>query len=164
MKRLLLCLLRMGLLSGCAVTETFETVDDEWAQSVVAPMEELSFSMPKDAAQQTVEDGSGNRLYLCDGYTLAVQTFPSGDTDGTIRNLCGYDRDSLTVLSTRLGEHKRHDWVWCAAGEGGEQLGRAVLVDAGNYHYCLSVMADAAVCGTLQTVWDGIFASVALEG
>lgn len=164
MKKCVICLiLTAGLLSGCGAAQTYETVDDEWLQSVMAPVGELSFHLPDSAAQTVVQSGSGDRLYLCDGYTLTVQTLSGGDTDASIRSLCGYDPDKLTVIQTRQEGFKRYDWVWTSVGEGGDQMGRAVMLDDGSYHYCLCVMADAGDASRLQQEWEAVFSSVSLK-
>ncbi len=155
----LLCLLL--LLSGCAA-ESMETVSDDLAQSVMAPAQEITINLPDHAASPVVDKDDGDRLYLCDGYVLAVQTMDSGDLDRTARSLSGFGRDSLTMLQTQTGQCKRYEWVWSAAGEGGDQLCRATVLDDGSYHYCLTAMADASEAGALEEQWDQIFSSFAV--
>ena len=57
---------------------------------------------------------------------------------------------------------KRYDFVWASAGENGDQLGRAVILDDGNYHYCLSVLRDADTTEKSQIVWRDVFDSFKL--
>ena len=57
---------------------------------------------------------------------------------------------------------KRYDFVWASAGENGDQLGRAVILDDGNYHYCLSVLRDADTTERSQIVWRDVFDSFKL--
>jgi hypothetical protein len=83
--------------------------------------------------------------------------------DRTARTLCGFDRERLTVMETRPGGLKRYDWTWTSAGEGGAQVGRAAVLDDGDHHYCMTVMADEAGSGDLDTRWDALFASMALR-
>lgn len=147
------------LLCGCASKETFETVDDALVQPVVNAQREVVLTVPDSAAAEVMESEDGARLYFCDGYTMTVQTLTGGDLNRSVETLCGYSSDTLTVLQTQDGQWKRQEWIWVSAGEGGEQLGRGVLLDDGSYHYCLTVMADAAAAGTLEAEWDAVFAS-----
>ena len=57
---------------------------------------------------------------------------------------------------------KRYDFVWASAGENGDMLGRAVILDDGNYHYCLSVQRPADPEKTSQVVWSQVFQSFSL--
>ena len=54
----------------------------------------------------------------------------------------------------------RWDWVWTAAGEGGDAVGRAAVLDDGVYHYCVSVMAEAGEAGALETQWSALMGSI----
>jgi hypothetical protein len=57
-----------------------------------------------------------------------------------------------------LADHGiRYDCVWTAAGETGLQLGRACVLEDGNYHYVLSVMAPEEETGRLREVWQNLF-------
>ena len=53
----------------------------------------------------------------------------------------------------------RYDCAWTAAGETGSRIGRATILDDGNYHYTMTVMADSADAGTLQETWQELFAT-----
>ena len=77
--------------------------------------------------------------------------------------LCGYGTGQLTMLETGLGGVKRYDWTWTSAGEGGVQVGRGAVLDDGDYHYCVTVMADEASSGGLDTQWDTLFSSLGLK-
>ena len=65
-------------------------------------------------------------------------------------------------METAAGGVARHEFVWAAAGETGEQLGRGVILDDGNYHYCLSVLHKTAPEEKTQISWDRVFASFCL--
>lgn len=156
MMAIVLCVL---LLSGCAAVETFETVSDELVQPVMAQERKITVSLPEEAVAAVVEAGDGSKLYLCDGYTVCLQTMEAGDLQRTIRSLSGFDRDQLTVLERKCDGGQRYEWVWSAAGEGGDQLCRATVLDDGAYHYCLTAMADAEAGATVQGTWDTVFSS-----
>ena len=162
MKKCWIFVLAALLLTGCAGKETVETVGDELLQPVMAPAGELSLKLPDSATAQTIESEDGGKLYFCDGYVLTVQTLDGGDMERTARELCGFETDSLPILETVTQDFKRRDWVWTAAGEGGDQVGRAAVIDDGHYHYCVTVMADADAAGKLETQWNTLFASLGL--
>lgn len=163
MKKCWICVFAALLLTGCGTRETFETVNDEILQPVMAPAGELSLQLPQSATAQAVQSEDGAKLYFCDDYVLTVQTLDGGDMERTARELCGFKTDSLRVMETVSGEYKRRDWVWTAAGEGGDHIGRAAVLDDGHYHYCVTVMADAGAAGDLEPEWNALFGSLHLS-
>ena len=163
MKKICWLLLAAVLLCGCSADQVVETVTDELLISAMAPQKNLSVKLPANAAKSALAAEDGAQLYFCDGYVLTVQTVPGGDLNQTARILCGYDRDRLTVMETKLGGVKRYDWTWTSAGEGSMQVGRAAVLDDGDYHYCVSVMADEAGSGSLESQWDALFTSLSFQ-
>ena len=160
MKRILLVLLMSLLLAGCAEAELGETVADVWQEAVtVAAPRETRLELPGEAVACAMESDTG-RLYFGDGYEVMVQTLSSGDLDATIRSLTGFDREDITVLQSQSGP-KRWEFAWASAGEGGERLGRGVVLDDGNYHYCLTVLQDADD-DDCQIIWSQVFNSFEL--
>ena len=155
--KVLCVLLVLLLFSGCAVRETFETVSD-WYYEPVISASAIQVSLPGDAAVLASMDDSGS-IYLCEGYTLCLQTFSSGDLDKTLRTVTGFGADRLQLIRTEQAGLKRYDFVWAAAGENGDQLCRGAILDDGNFHYTLSVMSDADKAGDFGEIWDGIFDS-----
>lgn len=150
------------LLTGCGTQQTMETISDEFDVSVMAEVQQISISLPEDAALASLESAEAGKLYLCDGYYVTVQTMESGDMDRTLRAVTGFSKDQLTVIQTEPGELTRYDCAWCAVGEGGDQICRGVVLDDGNYHYVVTVMADAAKAGQLSAVWQHILDSAKL--
>lgn len=159
MKKWWICFGLVFLLTGCAAAETFETVGDELLQPAMAEVGEITLSLPENASAQTMLSGEGDKLYFCDGYTATVQTMARGDLERTCKALCGFGRDSLNIVETVSNGHQRWDWVWTAAGEGGDAVGRAAVIDDGKYHYCVTVMADAAQAGALEGEWTALLQS-----
>lgn len=162
MKKCWLVLALLLCLTGCSATETLETVSDVYDVPVMVQMQKLELTLPKEAAAASMENPDAGRIYLCDGYTLTVQTLDAGDLDRTLRQLTGYGRQQLTVMQTKRGDAACYESVWSAAGEGGDQVGRAVILDDGGYHYAVTVMADSAVAGDLTATWQEILDSVKL--
>ena len=153
-------LLAVLLLTACGAQETVETVADDMAVPVMAEPREIAVDLPGDGEQTVVEGASGN-LYLGSDYSIAIETLDAGDLDRTIYDLTGFHKSDLTVITTESDGVKRYEFVWAAAGETGEQLGHGVILDDGNYHYCMSVLrpAEAEVS---QIIWDDVYHSFSL--
>lgn len=162
MKKLVIILLLAALLAGCGATETFETVADEYLLPVSSTRQEVSLALPEQADVQVMKDAEGGALYLCNGYSLTVQTAESGDLGRTIETATGFPREQLQVMESRQGEYKRYEAVWAAAGENEPQIGRICVLDDGAYHYVLTAMTDASAAGQLQKELQAVFASFSL--
>lgn len=149
------------VLCGCKTADTFETISDEPVQAVMAQPGNITIALPGEAAMPAVESEQG-RIYVCEDYEIAVQTMEAGDLNKTIESICGYSRDALTVMETEDNGVKRYEFVWVSAGERGDRLGRAVVLDDGSYHYCLSALHDADTAEKSQISWRDVFSSFAL--
>lgn len=146
------------LLCGCTAEETMETVADDLVQPVMAAPREIQVQLPENAVAPVLESGE-EQVYLCDGYEIIVETKNAGDVGATIRAVSGFDREELTVIETQWQDVSRYEFVWAAAGEKGDRLGRAVVLDDGMYHYCLSVLRDASASENTQIQWNDVFRS-----
>lgn len=158
MKRCVCALVMVLLLCGCRAEETLETVSDEWIVPAMAQPRQISVRLPDNALAPVLEQ-EGRQLYIADGYEIMLETLSSGDLNATIQALSGYEKAQLTVLETRQDGADRYDFVWTTAGERGDRLGRAVILDDGDYHYCMSVLRDS---GETMTVWRDVFGSFTL--
>ena len=161
MKKYLWMLLICLLLCGCKGQETMETIADEILLPVMAQPRDISVELPGETALPVVENDAG-RLYLCNEYEIVLQTLDAGDLGRTMQTLSGMALEDLTVMETQAEDGKRYEFVWTSAGEGGEQLGRAVVLDDGTYHYCLSVLRNADKADKSQTNWNRVFQSFKL--
>ena len=162
MKKCWIIGLLLLILCGCGAQQTFEPVLDDYELPAAAPLHAVSVALPEDAAQPVLQSADAGKLYFCDGYTLSVQTVAGGDLDRTFRGLTGYGKDSLVVIATRRQDADCYECAWTSAGEGAQQVGRAVVLDDGNSHYAVTVMADVGSAGQLRPVWDELLASVVL--
>lgn len=160
MKKFGVLFFAMLMLTACASQQTAETVADDMAVPVMAEPRKISVDLPEDGEQTVVEGVSGN-LYLGSGYTIAIETLDAGDLDRTVYDLTGFHKTSLTVITTESDGVKRHEFVWATAGETGEQLGHGVILDDGNYHYCMSVLRPAEA-EMSQIIWDQVYQSFSL--
>lgn len=161
MRKLALILLMTLLLSGCAAEETFETIADELVLPVMAQPRQISVNLPDNAVAPVLEGGS-EQVYLSEDYEIIIETLSSGDLNATVQSLSGYEKSELTVMETRQNDVARYEFVWVSAGEKGDRLGRAVILDDGSYHYCMSVLRDAESTEKSQIVWSEVFGSFSL--
>ena len=159
MKKFWILLIVAIFLTACGGQETMETVSDIYDIQAMSQLRRLDLQLPEDAVVESMENDNAGVIYFCDGYTLTVQMAESGDLDRTLRQTTGFGRDQLTVMQTLQEDVKRYDCVWSAVGEGGDQIGRAAVLDDGGYHYVVTVMADASVAGELTPIWQDILGS-----
>lgn len=150
------------LLSGCAAQETFETISDVISSEGSAQMLRMSLSLPQDAAAPTVESDDA-RLYQCGTYSICIETLSGGDIEKTIEQITGYASDELTVMQTQRDGFDCYEFVWVSAGENGDQVGRALVLDDGNYHYAVSTLTDADHAQEHKNAWDAMFQSASLD-
>ncbi len=160
-KCIVIVLVLAAVLTGCAAQETMETIADDLAAPVMAVPREISIQLPEEAASPAVESGNG-RLYICEDYEISVQILDGGDLDRTVKTLSGYDRQALTVINTQQDTLGCYEFVWASAGEQGDRVGRAMVLDDGSYHYCVSVLGDAEQAVENQVFWDDMFGTFTL--
>ena len=157
MKKIVVLLATVMLLVGCSAPTDYETMKDVYGEQQLPQKKEVSFTLPKDASTQSIQSSYG-QLYFCDDYEITIQTFSSGDLDATLRELTGFGREKLSVIE----RNGRYECVWTAVGEAGNVVGRAAVLDDGNYHYCMSVMADEDDALQLKAAWQALFDSFIL--
>lgn len=162
MKKLIIALLCVVLLAGCGAKETFETVDDLVVQPAMAQAQQVYLSFPEETAVETMDNGTRGKLYLCDGYTITVQTYASGDLDRTVEETTGFSRERISLIETLQNNVKHYDCAWSAVGENGDQICRAAILDDGNYHYVVTLMTPAENAESLRQTWQAILGSVSL--
>lgn len=150
-------------LTGCSIEDTLETISDLYDIPVMAQMQQVELALPKEASVPSMENPEAGKIYLCDGYTLTVQTMESGDLDKTLRQLTGFGKSQLTLMQTRRGDADCYECVWTGVGEGGDQMSRAMVLDDGSFHYAVTVMAAAEDAGEFAKTWQEIFDSVKLS-
>lgn len=150
MKKILCLVLLALLLAGCGAEPTFETIGDLQVQTASAPAQQIFLDLPKNAKLETMGAQGQDKLYLCDGFTVSVQTLEAGDLDRTLRSATGYGKEELTLMQTGAADSKIYRCVWAAAGEGQTQVGKTCIVDDGSYHYVLTVMVPEEDAGRLN--------------
>lgn len=162
MKRLWSVVAVCLLLAGCGGQETLETISDDLVAPVLAQPRKITVELPDNAVAPVLESDS-EQLYFSEDYQIMVETMSGGDLDATVRTLSGCDREKLMLIETYQDGATRYDFVWASAGEGGDLLGRAAILDDGTYHYCLSVLRPADTTQNSQISWRDVFTSFGLE-
>ena len=161
MKRTIVLLAFVLLLTGCSQGADFETMQDVYGEQQLPAMQQVQYQLPEDASAQAIQSSYG-QLYFCDGYDITLQTFSAGDLDRTLRELTGFPRAELSVIETGTKGIARYEFVWSAAGEEGDMVCRAVILDDGNYHYCMTAMAEEEHVLQLRDTWQALFDSFIL--
>lgn len=161
MKKWFVFFLAAVLLGGCGAQDVFETVADEYVAPAMAAPREISVRLP-DGASSPVWDSEGAQVYLSEEYEIIIETLSGGDLNATVAAVSGFNREDLTMVETRRDGLKRYDFVWTSAGEGGDRLGRGVILDDGEYHYCMTAIRDADRTNRTQIVWRDVFNSFSL--
>lgn len=160
MKKLWMVLVVMVLLTGCSL-QTFETVEDLNDVPAIAQPATLLIDLPEEAAAPAMEGSSGT-LYFCGDYEIMVEVMPSGNLDRTLETLTGFCSDELKLMKTDRCGADCYESAWSAAGEAGDHVGRVLILDDDDFHYCVSVMASAENAGSCAEEWNEILESVAL--
>lgn len=162
MKKVLCLILSAFLLTGCATQTAMETVADELDVPVMANPRQVIIDLPQEAGIAAMESENG-RLFLCDDYTVSIETMASGDLDATLKSLTGRGEDALTLVETQQGNCKRYDFVWAGTDDDGEFTGRGSIIDDGVYHYCLSLVRPLEKVNSSQVVWRQVFNSFSVS-
>ena len=157
MKRMLFIVLLAMMLTGCGAAPTFETVADQPDVEIAVQPQKILLELPKDAVVQTAEQGDA--LYLCDGFTVSVQTMEAGDLDSTLRSTTGYGKEELTLIQMEGADGTHYRCVWATTGEGQTQVGKICIVDDGNFHYVLTVMIPEESAGQLAAQVQSVMES-----
>ncbi len=161
MKKALCVLLMMLVLSGCS-QEEYETMADEYTPMPPQPRADMVLALSQEVETAALESEGRQSLYFCDGYTVCQETFASGDLDATLRQITGFSREQLTLVTQNQGGIKRYDFVWTCTGEGGDQVCRGSILDDGSYHYAVTAMAGEEKAGALKDDWNQLFASFSI--
>lgn len=150
------------LLAGCGGEKALETVSDVEDTPVIATEQRILLQLPQELSSPVLQSEKNGTLYICDDYSVTVQTVASGDLNETVRNATGMNRADLQIMQTQQNDIKRYQWVWATGGEKGTQVGRGCILDDGNYHYVLTAIADENAVSRVQSSWKALFSSFRL--
>ncbi|MBE6950660.1 MAG: hypothetical protein E7451_04910 [Ruminococcaceae bacterium] len=159
MKILLWMVVLMMCFTGCGADAepVFETVEDEIVEVAAAEPAPISVWLPDGAAAQTMAETG--ECYVWGECELRIQTLDGGDIRATLEQLTGLSADKLTVMEYERDGMQLYQTVWSCTSEEGITLGRCMVADDGNYHYCVSLTAPeeadvsddyAQICASLD--------------
>lgn len=165
MKKVCLVLAAALCLGGCVnMTEPMmETVADGIIEPVMAEPAPVAVWVPEEAAAQTMAEAG--ECYTWGEKELRIQTLDGGDIRSTLQTLTGLDPERLTVMEYVRDGVQLYQTVWSCTSEEGITLGRCMVADDGNYHYCISLLSpeneDTAeefsrICASLDLSGEGI--------
>ena len=161
MKKLCVMVALMGILAGCTVQETMETVADD-ILTVQSQPRTIRVELPEETVLPAMETDTGT-LYICREFEVSVQTLAGGDLERTVGSLTGFSTDDVTIMETAAGGFTRYDLVWSCAGELGPEVGRAAILSDGNWHYCLTAMTPEENAQSYREIFSGRFESFTLD-
>ena len=162
MKKLWVIPILALLLAGCGGEKSLETVGDIQETPEIAMEQRVLLQLPQELSSPVLQSEKTGTLYICDDYSVTVQTVASGDLGATIRNATGMSREDLQIMQTEENGVKRYRWVWATGGESGAQVGRGCVLDDGHYHYLLTALADEDAVSRVQSAWKEMFSSFRL--
>ena len=136
-------------------------VTDEMVMPASAQPRKILLTLPEETLLPAMETDHGT-LYLCDGYDVATQTMESGDLDATVRTISGFGMEELTIMQTKADDYTCYEFVWTAATDLGQQVGRAMILEDADYHYAICAVAPEKDAEEYQQIWNGIFDSVTI--
>ena len=118
MKNLCAVFLLVVMLAGCSSAKDYEGMSDVYAEQPLPSAAQMLVSLPPDAAVMTAEDGQTESIWLCDGYTVTVQTLASGDLSAPLQKVTGYEREQLAVMKLEKdGLPGENDTVFICHGD-----------------------------------------------
>lgn len=161
MKVMMILLMTLLILTGCSQAQMYETITDEPVAAVSAQPREIRFDLAQEPVLPAMES-DGGQLYLCGDFDVMIQTLDSGDLNDTVFRVSGFTPEELTLIQTASGDVDKYEFVWTSVTEEGHVIGRATILDDGNYHYALSTTVDAELIEEYQEIWNGIFESFEL--
>ena len=159
--KILVLLMIVLMLTGCGPAQVYETVTDELVLPVSVQPREIRFDLAQEPVLPAMES-EGGLLYLCGDFDVMVQTLEAGDLNDTVYRISGFLPEELTLIQTGEGDVDKYEFVWTSATDGGHMIGRATVLDDGNYHYALSATVNADLIEEYQEIWNGIFESFEL--
>lgn len=159
MKKLVWLVVLMMCFTGCGndAEPVFETVADEILEPAAADPASMAVWLPEGAAALTMAEAG--ECYAWGENELRLQTLQGGDIRATLQQLTGLDPERLTVMEYERDGLQLYQTVWSMTGEEGVSLGRCMVADDGNYHYCISMVSPetadvgeefARICASLD--------------
>ncbi len=144
-KKLLVFVGMLGLLTGCGATPTWEYVQDRvMPEEVVCWQEEaytISLGLPQDCA--LLKEELGRSVYGKDDLEVEKRMFLTSGKENAIKTVSGLDASQLTVMETTRFGMPEYQFAWYQEQEQGGRLCRADLII--HDQECYAVICSSAV-------------------
>lgn len=144
MKKLLVGLLCLLPLCGCAAETQWETVSDTIDDAVaVSSLGEqpyqISFSVPMDAVLETFSQTNTSTVYShAEGdYEISALVMETTGIDEVIQELTGYVPEVVQTVQTERYGMPQYQFVWYSQSEDGGWLHQASVLTDVEYSYAL---------------------------
>ena len=164
MKNIIIFLLTILTMTGCATEPTFETIGNVWDNpQMQASPASIEFALPDDAQMEVMESTDTCKSYQIGDWMLWTEIHSGGDVAATMETLTGINTDALNIISHPVGNYQCHETAWAASGEEGEYVIRTAVIPYGQYHYCLSMKAPKEDAQQVGSFFSGILRNVYLN-
>lgn len=157
MKWLLVGICVIEMLCGCSSHKNYETISDEIVTPIMAEPMQITADFPPDVSVYALEHNG--MICVGEGYSLCIETMTGGDLNNTVKKCTGYSAQNLNLIQTKRDGMTLYETAWSCMGEHGDQVGRLLVLDDGQYHYTLYALTDAEEMGQLQSVIQPVFQS-----
>ena len=162
MKILLIFVLLLYSMAGCGTQVVYETIGNscEEPQPVAQPCE-LQLRLPEGTVMETMDaDGSG--YYTLGQWEIWTRVLPGGDLHQTLQTIAPVDPDGLTLIKREINGYECVETTWSAAGEEGESVVRAGVIQDGGYHYCICLCVPQSDAREAEELFGQIFRTAVL--
>ena len=149
-KAMLVFILLIGLLTGCAAEETARFVVSDEIVSLPAGCTRygISVCLPEGMTEAVSAQSDARRLFeSADGsYYVVTEVCPNCTAEEVIRQMTGSDAGTLGALCTQNMSMPEYRFSWCMEGENGMLTCTGIVVEDTAYCYSLQfcVREDAA--------------------
>lgn len=165
MRKIWLILILAIALAGCGQEEetpVFETIGQiDYEQDPLPAAGEIKLLLPEGASSEAMAGEDGAQVYNWDGCELRLETMEAGDIRKTLESVTGVEYEQLTVMARDRDGMDFYETVFTSAGEDGLYIGRVMVADDGNYHYCVSLLTPEEVDS--DEIYDQIYSTFAVR-
>lgn len=164
MKKCVVWVVVMLILTGCAAEPVYETIGDVCGNTEpVSSPGSIDFALPDGAQMQVLEDETDSKSYAVGNWEIWTQVHPGGDIQSTMEQVTGLSAQALTVIQRRVQDMACYEAAWSTTGEDGMKVGRTAVLDHGDYHYCISVMVPEEDASEVGDFFSQILDSVTIS-
>ena len=164
MKKLLVLVGIVGMLTGCGAEPTWEYVQDRiMPEEVVCWQQEaytISLGIPQDC--ELLEEELGRSVYGKDDLKVEKRVFLTSGKENAIKAVSGLDASQLTVMETTRFGMPEYQFAWYQEQEQGGRLCRADLIVHDQECYAVICSSDVEVGNAHEQEIRQVFSSFGL--